>query len=1296
MTDVPIVVVIESKDAKKGAEVVVRSLEDIKKAARDTDQATGRVNNQIKQTGSVAETARKALIGLAGAFGAREALRSADAYNTLQVRIKTATRDTGDFIRVNEELFRIAQSTGTQLLTNVEVFQRVALGARDLGRTNEDVLQLVDAVQKLGVIGGSSNAALQAGLLQLGQGLSAGILRAEEFNSIIENIPEVANAIAQGLGTTAGQLRGLVLEGKVLSTDVFEALLKQTGDINERFQEIPLNLDRALTIARNGVSRFLASIDQGLGLTTGLAQGIVDLTSSTAALESALIAIGVAVGLAFPQFTLLTGAAVALVNIFGELRDEFPALDSGLSNLVSRLKQVESPFKALRALFITTVGEITKFVNSIGNVGSALVAAFESPFKRIGVLFDAFVDDLQEFARNPFGANGFDNLTRALQGGFVDEFTSAFEKVREEGREFNDLIDQEINEQLLELNDTATDAAGAVGGDTGLGNAFEKAADGATKLKEQADPIAEIYENTANGIKDSFDDLFFDIFRNAEFDARSFLDNFKDLFARTLSELATLAIAKPILIPAIGGLGSALGLSPESIAGVTGQLGGAAVSGAAGGTGGGFGGSLLSAGINKIGGALGGNLLAGTQLGASINAAAATSLPSLFGGLVGPPTAAQAAAGVGIAGGSGTLLATSVIAPIAIAALPLIFSSFFGSDPNPAASFFIPEIDADQPIQELNLLSKHIGTEFADDLGQGINGIIQQLTEFGVDLSGVGFTGGVDVGEGFFGTPLPGSTPAGGQRFVEKLITFDAEDADQVNQAITDAVILLTELGDVVNEDVATALKNIQTEGRSVEEVLSDIQFAATFQEVFGDAPIIFSQMEIAISQLNETFEVAIQRAKELGLNEQTVADARQRSLTEIRKGFDQSIQDQILGIVDPALVSLQQLQRTQSFRRRDALAVGANIVEVERLFALERQQLLEESLQNQSEAFQRGLDGQLSALQDNFEDQINAINRIQNALRLDPQLSGTSVQERSTEADRQLNELLSRIQGGDEKALQDLDTTINQSLNASLDFFGSTSDFLERLSLVDTILDASRDLAANTLSTEEQLLDSQFTQNNILGEILSEISGQTDLLNQQLGAVSADIGQFGGIDASTLLSGDENIDILTETNLKNELSRLIVRSAKVIASEGQFDFTSPLFGPGGQSFAEFVRSVEGGQGILDRFNNIIEGFSGKPQPFANGTGLSAFEGLARVGEFGEELVNFGRPVQIFNNSQSDQLMGGGLDSEAMEENFRRLAIQSSEETVFIGGILQGILSEIKDLNESTGIQDESTIGVTP
>lgn len=262
-------------------EFLIRVKADIKQASNDLKK----VSSEIKKTGTVSGKTDSQVNKLGKSFGflgsavaayfsfdfAKRVVLQADAYNVLQERIKTATRETGDYVKVSRELFEVSQANGVQLRTTVSLFQNLARSGPELQATNDQMISLTNLVQQLGVISGATDQNLNAGLLQFSQGLSAGVFRAEEFNSLLENIPEVANRIAKGMGKTTGELRRAVVDGKVLSKDVFDALLKQAPEISEQFQEIPLSVGRAATRLGTSLTAMVARLDKSLGLTKDIA-----------------------------------------------------------------------------------------------------------------------------------------------------------------------------------------------------------------------------------------------------------------------------------------------------------------------------------------------------------------------------------------------------------------------------------------------------------------------------------------------------------------------------------------------------------------------------------------------------------------------------------------------------------------------------------------------------------------------------------------------------------------------------------------------------------------------------------------------------------------------------------------------------------------------------------------------------------------------------------------------------------------------------------------------------------------
>lgn len=253
----------------------------------DIDQATAELRKFTREIDSTGKAGKRAAPGIThGAAGIRsmvaaagayiglsmvtQILREADAWNTLQARIRTATRGTGDYVQVSEQLFAISQRNGQQLNTSVALFQNLARTAPELAATNQDMLRLTNTVQQLGVISGTTYEAQRNGLIQFTQGLAGVVFRAEEFNSIIENLPELAKRIAQGMGLTVGQLRAAVIEGKVLSRDVYQAIQSQAADISRQFDELPDNMQRATTALGNSLDRFFAALDKTTGTTNAV------------------------------------------------------------------------------------------------------------------------------------------------------------------------------------------------------------------------------------------------------------------------------------------------------------------------------------------------------------------------------------------------------------------------------------------------------------------------------------------------------------------------------------------------------------------------------------------------------------------------------------------------------------------------------------------------------------------------------------------------------------------------------------------------------------------------------------------------------------------------------------------------------------------------------------------------------------------------------------------------------------------------------------------------------------------
>lgn len=309
----------EFERLKNRAQAAERVLDNLRFQGKENSDQFKRVQSRLQEynkeigrvesrTTSAANRMRTAFSGMASSFaplialfGANAIIKNADDFSLLSARIENATRSSAEFSTAMNGLQTVSAETGTSLQTAVDVFQRLSFSRDEIDATAQEMVQFTNTVSKLGVVSGASTQALQAGLTQLGQGLSSGVLRAEEFNSILENIPAVGQAIAEGFGISVGELRNMVLEGEVLSKDVFDVLLKQSGQVNAEFEAFPKTVGRAFNEMKLEVFNFIGATNEASNATTPLISSIEFATDRLREMRLTAQLIGPAFSLIFNQ-----------------------------------------------------------------------------------------------------------------------------------------------------------------------------------------------------------------------------------------------------------------------------------------------------------------------------------------------------------------------------------------------------------------------------------------------------------------------------------------------------------------------------------------------------------------------------------------------------------------------------------------------------------------------------------------------------------------------------------------------------------------------------------------------------------------------------------------------------------------------------------------------------------------------------------------------------------------------------------------------------------------------------------
>lgn len=204
-------------------------------------------------------------------------IRMVDEWKVVNGQVALTTKNQQESLMVQKELYRMAIDTRQAYASTATLYASVARNSSELGKSAEDVLGFTEDVSRAMMIGGGSAASQQAALIQLGQALGSGVLRGDELNSIMEQAPRLAKAIAEGMGTTIGQLRVLGKEGKLTAIDVFDAIRKSSEKLKREMGKIPWTVDQAGVRVSNALGNLFSKLEKKTGVVSSIAKGFASI-----------------------------------------------------------------------------------------------------------------------------------------------------------------------------------------------------------------------------------------------------------------------------------------------------------------------------------------------------------------------------------------------------------------------------------------------------------------------------------------------------------------------------------------------------------------------------------------------------------------------------------------------------------------------------------------------------------------------------------------------------------------------------------------------------------------------------------------------------------------------------------------------------------------------------------------------------------------------------------------------------------------------------------------------------------
>src|SRR5574344_253137 len=259
-----LIISIDARNAERTAKALNSELQGI----------TNNGNKATSQTNALGGAMQSLAGYMAGVVTVGAAINKMDAYTNLQNRLKLVTNSQQELNTAMNDTFKIAQSSYQTWDSVVQVYQRFSDNAKTLGINMEQTANLTEPVSKAVAVSGASTQAAEAALTQFGQALASGTLRGEELNSSLEQTPELAAAIARGMGLTKGELRAVAAEGKITGDVLVDALTKSADSVEQLFQKTDITISQSIGLLSNELTKFIGEAGQSSGGASLLAESV--------------------------------------------------------------------------------------------------------------------------------------------------------------------------------------------------------------------------------------------------------------------------------------------------------------------------------------------------------------------------------------------------------------------------------------------------------------------------------------------------------------------------------------------------------------------------------------------------------------------------------------------------------------------------------------------------------------------------------------------------------------------------------------------------------------------------------------------------------------------------------------------------------------------------------------------------------------------------------------------------------------------------------------------------------------
>lgn len=278
---------------------------------RDNVDEQGRFNREIEEGTNEANSLMQTIKGAVAAYATIQTLSTAlnlsDQLTSTTARLNLMNDGLQTTQDLQNMIYLSAERARGSYQATADAVSKLGLMAGDAFGSSEEIIAFMEQVNKQFTIAGTEAAGIDAAMLQLTQAMGSGVLRGEEYNSILEQAPNIIQAIADYMEVPKGQLKDMAAEGQITADIVKAAMFAAADETNAKFESMPKTFSQIWTSFQNTALMAFQPVLQRMN----------EIANSEAFQEfvnNAIEGLSMVAGIALEIFDLLVGVAGAVAD----------------------------------------------------------------------------------------------------------------------------------------------------------------------------------------------------------------------------------------------------------------------------------------------------------------------------------------------------------------------------------------------------------------------------------------------------------------------------------------------------------------------------------------------------------------------------------------------------------------------------------------------------------------------------------------------------------------------------------------------------------------------------------------------------------------------------------------------------------------------------------------------------------------------------------------------------------------------------------------------------------------------